>query len=47
VGAGKTTAAEASRAFQTTSKPERWSLVRDEPGGCPLIGQAVSGVEVA
>jgi hypothetical protein len=22
-------------------------LLRDKPGGCPLIGQAVSGVEVA
>jgi len=24
-----------------------WCVLRDEPGGCPLIGQVVSGVEVA
>ena len=24
-----------------------WCVLRDEPGGCPLTGQVVSGVEVA
>jgi hypothetical protein len=40
VGAGKTTVAE-------TSKPERWCVLRDKPGGCPSTGQAASGVEMA
>jgi hypothetical protein len=44
VGAGKTTTAEASKRFQTTSKPGCSGAVRDKPGGCPLIGQVVSGV---
>ena len=36
--------------IETTSdgiKTGVWFELRDEPGGCPLIGQAVSGVEVA
>jgi hypothetical protein len=47
VGAGKTTVAEASKLFQMTSKPERWCVLRDKPGGCPSTGQAASGVEMA
>jgi len=47
VGAGKTTIAEASKQIQTTSKPGYCSLLRDKPGGCPPIGRAASGVEVA
>ena len=46
VGTGKTTTADASKLFQMTSKPGRWCVSRDEPGGYPLTGQAVSGVEV-
>jgi hypothetical protein len=30
-----------------TSEPGRMCVFRDEPGGYPLTGQAVSGVEVA
>ena len=47
VGTRKTIAVEASKPRQMTSKPGRWCVRRDEPGGCPSIGQAVSGVEVA
>jgi hypothetical protein len=46
-GTRKTTTAEASKLFQMTSEPGRWCVLRDEPGGYPLTGQAVSGVEVA
>ena len=47
VGTGKTTTAEASKQIQTTSKPGHCSLLRDKLGGCPPIGRAASGVEVA
>ena len=47
VGAGKTIIVEASKLQKMTSKPGRWCVFRDELGGCPLIGQAVSGAEVA
>ena len=46
-GTRKTTIAEASELFQMTSEPGRWCVLRDEPGGYPLTGQAVSGAEVA
>ena len=47
VGTGKTTIAEASKLFSDDIKTGVWCVLRDEPGGCPLIGQVVSGVEVA
>jgi hypothetical protein len=37
---------EVSKQRQMTSEPGRCFAFRDEPGGCPLIGQAVSGMEV-
>ena len=47
VGIRKTTAAEASKHSQMTSEPGRRCVFRDEPGGCPFTGQAVSGAEEA
>jgi hypothetical protein len=46
VGAGKTTAVEASK-LEDDVETGAWCRSRDEPGGSPLIGQAASGVEVA
>jgi hypothetical protein len=40
-------AVEASKAFQMASKPGVSLAPRDEPGGCPCIGQVVPGVEAA
>ncbi len=47
VGTGKTTTVDASKHSQMTSKPGCVVYPWDEPGGCPSIGQVVSGVEVA
>jgi len=33
--------------LKTTSKPGCWCVLRDESGGCPFTGRAVSGVEAA
>ena len=35
------------REVQVTSKSGRSAVVRDEPGGCPFIGQVVSGMKAA
>jgi hypothetical protein len=35
------------REVEVTSKPGRSAVVRDEPGGCPSIGQVVSGMKAA
>jgi hypothetical protein len=35
-----------SKSRQMTSEPGRCFASWDEPGGCPLIGQAVSGMKV-
>jgi hypothetical protein len=50
VGIGKASVSEpllTCREVEVTSKPGRSAVVRDEPGGCPLIGQVVSGTKVA
>jgi len=50
VGIGKASVSEpllTCREVEVTSKPGRSAVVRDEPGGCPLIGQAASGMEAA
>ena len=50
VGIGKASESEpllTCRDLGMTSKPGRPTGVRDEPGGCPLIGQAVSGMKAA
>jgi len=50
VGTGKASESEplmTCREVEMTSKPGRSAVVRDEPGGCPLIGQAVSGMKAA
>lgn len=50
VGIGKASESEplmTCRDLGMTSKPGRSAVVRDEPGGCPLIGQAVSGMKAA
>jgi hypothetical protein len=39
--------ADVSKQRQMTSEPGRCFAFRDEPGGCPPTGQAVSGMEVA
>jgi hypothetical protein len=41
----KRIAADVSKQSYSTSKPGDWLVSRDEPGGCPLTGQAVSGME--
>ena len=46
-GERKRTTDEVSKAISVTSKPGSNLCARDEPGGCLLTGQAVSGVEVA
>src|ERR1035437_7674923 len=46
-GTGKFAPADASYLFQMTSEPGRRCVFREEPGGCPPIGQAVSGAEGA
>ena len=46
-GERERTADDVSRSREMTSKPGRSAVVRDEPGGCPLIGQAVSGMKAA
>ncbi len=38
--------AEVSKSRQMTSELGRCFASWDEPGGCPLIGQAVSGMKV-
>src|SRR5664279_3217002 len=50
VGIGKASESEpllTCRDLGMTSKPGRPTVVRDEPGGCPPIGQAVSGMKAA
>jgi hypothetical protein len=50
VGTGKASESEpllTCRDVGMTSKPGRPTAVRDEPGGCPPIGQAVSGMKAA
>ena len=50
VGTGKASASEplmTCRNKQMTSKPGRLNGARDESGGCPSTGQAVSGMEAA
>jgi hypothetical protein len=50
VGIGKASVSEpllTCREVEMTSKPGRSAVVRDEPGGCPSIGQVVSGMKVA
>lgn len=50
VGIGKASESEplmTCREVEVTSKPGRSAVVRDEPGGCPFIGQVVSGMKAA
>src|SRR5690348_1953769 len=50
VGIGKASESEpllTCREVEATSKPGRSAVVRDEPGGCPLIGQVASGMKAA
>jgi hypothetical protein len=50
VGTGKASVSEpllTCREVEVTSKPGRSAVVRDEPGGCPSIGQVVSGMKAA
>jgi hypothetical protein len=50
VGIGKASVSEpllTCREVEVTSKPGRSAVVRDEPGGCLLIGQVVSGMKAA
>ena len=50
VGIGKASESEpllTCREVEMTSKPGRSVVVRDEPGGCPFIGQVVSGMKAA
>jgi hypothetical protein len=50
VGIGKTSVSEPlvkRRERMNGTKTGEYQGSRDEPGGCPLIGQVVSGVEVA
>lgn len=50
VGIGKASESEpllTCREVETTSKPGRSAVVRDEPGGCPPLGQAASGMKAA
>jgi hypothetical protein len=50
VGIGKASVSEplmTCREVEVTSKPGRSVVVRDEPGGCPFIGQVVSGMKAA
>jgi hypothetical protein len=50
VGIGKASVSEplmTCREVEVASKPGRSVVVWDEPGGCPSIGQVVSGMEVA
>ncbi len=50
VGIGKASVSEplmTCREVAMTSKPGRSVVVRDEPGGCPPIGQVVSGMKAA
>ena len=46
-GDGRACAVEASKILQTASKSGVLQALRDEPGGYPIIGQVVSGVEAA
>jgi hypothetical protein len=41
----KRIAVNVSLLTKVTSKPGRLRTARDESGGCPLIGQAVSGMQ--
>ncbi|GAB3814802.1 hypothetical protein GCM10027605_60930 [Micromonospora zhanjiangensis] len=41
----KRIAVDVSLQRQLTSKPGHCLVLRDESGGCPLTGQAVSGME--
>jgi hypothetical protein len=50
VGTGKASVSEplmTCREVEVTSKPGRSVVVREEPGGCPFIGQVVSGMKAA
>jgi hypothetical protein len=47
VGTGKTTAAESVETLADDTETGTWCESREEPGGRPLIGQVVSGVEAA
>ena len=50
VGIGKASVSEpllTCREVEVTSKLGRSAVVRDEPGGCPSIGQVVSGMKAA
>jgi hypothetical protein len=50
VGIGKASESEpllTCREVEMASKPGRSVVVRDEPGGCPSIGQAASGMKAA
>ena len=50
VGIGKARVREplmTCREVEVASKPGRSVVVRDEPGGCPFIGQVVSGMKAA
>jgi hypothetical protein len=50
VGTGKASLSEpllTCREVELTSKPGRSAVVRDEPGGCPPIGQVASGMKAA
>ena len=50
VGIGKTSVSEPlvkRRERMSDIETGEYQGSRDEPGGCPLIGQVVSGVEVA
>ena len=47
VGAGETTAVEVSLLTSGGIKTVGFLCSRDEPGGCPLTGQVVPGIEAA
>lgn len=45
VGAGKTIAVRSVETNKVDIKTEAYLRSRDELGGCPSIGQAVSGIQ--
>ena len=45
VGIGKTIAVRSVENHKDDIETEVWKLSRDESGGCPLTGQAVSGIQ--
>ena len=47
VGSRETTAVLRVEILKATSEPGRMCVFRDEPGGYPFTGQAVSGAEAA